>query len=585
MRKTSFLMLEGKIVLWLRDRVCEDADDLLSSDQFHKLLNRCLMDLQAKNSKMLGVFGHSEITDKDQEKLLAILHFLTRLPAEHVVKLVEESESFFKDKSLLNSLVEYLYNYWRHFQRLIISQTDADDVDLRPNTTFNRTIEHLTTLVRNTYRDIQVNITGKYPRIYRQVSAGAEVAAITKVKQLDLPAVYQRSVGDVGVIRQVLLYPPMIFNSSTNKRTGVYEAVKVNPMTMVNIEPNKWLCYPAMVGPLLVLVYFTIEEFELNFALCNLFELASGADLHRKPDAMIFFGANGKDLPLELKTKSFFYDDTENDLLIGVVPEEDCFGYFGYLKKLALTLHNIKMMKLGRLPFHGALFQLKLANTAPKTILVMGDTGAGKSETLEAFRSIASKEIEDISIVADDMGSLAVNPKGEVVGYGTEIGAFVRLDDLQPGYAFGQMDRAVIMNANQVNARVVIPVTTYETIMTGHKIDYMLYANNYETVRGETGAIRKISKVEDALEIFRAGRVMSKGTTTTTGIVQTYFANVFGPHQYQELHEVLAKEYFGKLYANGVYVGEMLTQLGVDGCERNGPQDAARELLKLIKGK
>ena len=89
MRKTSFLMLEGKIVLWLRDRVCEDADDLLSSDQFHKLLNRCLIDLQAKNSKLLAVFGHAEVTDKDQEKLLAILHFLTRLPAEHVVKLVD----------------------------------------------------------------------------------------------------------------------------------------------------------------------------------------------------------------------------------------------------------------------------------------------------------------------------------------------------------------------------------------------------------------------------------------------------------------------------------------------------------------
>jgi len=77
---------------------------------------------------------------------------------------------------------------------------------------------------------------------------------------------------------------------------------------------------------------------------------------------------------------------------------------------------------------------------------------------------------------------------------------------------------------------------------------------------------------------------MSKGTTTTTGIVQTYFANVFGPHQYQELHEVLAKQYFDKFYANKVFVGEMLTQLGVEGSERNGPLNAAKDLLKLIKG-
>lgn len=584
MKKTSFLMLEGKVVLWLRDRVCEDADDLLSSDQFHKFLDRCLSELQSKNSKLLGVFGHNEITDQDKERLLSTLHFLTRLSAENVVKLVDGSDVFFKDKSLFNSLIEHIYNYWRHFKRLIISQTDSENVDLRPNTTFNRTIEHLTTLVRNTYRDIQVNITGKYPRIYRQVSAGAEIAAITKVKQLDIPAIYKAKLQEIGLIRQVLLYPPMIFNSSYNKRTGFYEPIKTNPIDMVNPDPNKWLCYPAMVGSLLILVYFSIKEFELNFALCNLFELAAGADLRRKPDAMIFFGADENDLPEELRRKSFFYDDQENEMLIGVVPDHESFGYFGYIKKLVLTLHNIRMMKIGRLPFHGALFQLKLTNTPAKNILIMGDTGAGKSETLEAFRSVASKEIEDVTIISDDMGSLAINEKGQVIGYGTEIGAFVRLDDLQPGYAFGQMDRAVLMNANQVNARVVIPVTTYETIMTGHRIDYVLYANNYDKIgEGET-AIRRINEVENALDVFRSGRVMSKGTTTTTGIVQTYFANIFGPYQYQELHEVLAKEYFAKFFANKVFVGEMLTQLGVDGFERNGPSNAAKDLLKLIKG-
>ncbi|PKN99546.1 MAG: phosphoenolpyruvate carboxykinase [Chloroflexi bacterium HGW-Chloroflexi-4] len=584
MKKTSFLMLEGKIVLWLRDRVCEDADQLLSSDQFRKFLHRCLSEIQAKNSKLMGVFGKSAITDKDEEKLIITLKFLTNLPAEHVVRLVEGSEVFFKDRSLFNALVEHIYNYWRHFQRLIVSQTDSDNVDLKPNTTFNRTIEHLTTLIRNTYRDIQVNITGKYPRIYRQVSAGAEIAAITKIKNLVMPEFYKQKLQDIGIIRQVLLYPPMIFNSKTNKRTGFYEEVNDNPLNRINLDPEKWLCYPAMVGSLLILVYFSTDEFELNFAMCNLFEMATGPDLKRKPDAMMFFGVNSSEIPEELRLKSYFYDDKNNDLLIGIVPDDDKFGYFGYVKKLVLTLHNIRMMKIGRLPYHGACFQLKLANTPPKTVLVMGDTGAGKSETLEAFRSIASKEIEDITIIADDMGSLSINNNGDVIAFGSEIGAFVRLDDLQPGYAFGQMDRAVLMNANQINARVVIPVTTYETIMLGHKVDYVLYANNYDPIPEGEIAIRRVKDIVNALDIFRSGRVMSKGTTTTTGIVQTYFANVFGPHQYQELHEILAKQYFEKLYKNDIFVGEMLTQLGVDGCEREGPLNAAKDLLKLIKG-
>ncbi|MBA4375476.1 MAG: phosphoenolpyruvate carboxykinase [Anaerolinea sp.] len=583
MKKTSFLMLDGKIILWLRDRVCEDSDDLLSSEQFKKLLNRCLNELQKKNSKLLQIFGHPEITDSDQEKLLNTLHFLSRLPAEHVVKIVEESDVFFIDKSLFNNFVEYIYNYWRHFQRLIISQTESDEIDIRPNRTFNRTIEHLTTLVRNTYRDIQVNITGKYPRIYRQVSAGAEIAAITKFKSLELPPEYKEKLDDIGLIRQVLMYPPLIFNSSINKRTGTFERVVVNPITFVNPTSNKWLCYPAMVGSLLIPIYFSIELFELNFALCNLFELASASDLRKKPDAIIFFGVPQTDLPEELKLKSFFYDDEENQLLVGVVPDHESFGYFGYLKKLTLTLHNIKVMKTGRLPFHGALFQLKVSNTPAKNILIIGDTGAGKSETLESFRSIASKEIEDVTIVADDMGSLVVNEKDEVIGYGTEIGAFVRLDDLQPGYAFGQMDRAVIMNANQVNARVVIPVTTYENVMAGFRIDYVFYANNYESIVGDQGVVRQFKRKEDALTVFKSGKVMSKGTTTTSGIVQTYFANIFGPYQYQGLHEILAEEYFTKLFKNGVFVGELLTQLGVEGREQSGPNRAARELLKLLK--
>ena len=54
----------------------------------------------------------------------------------------------------------------------------------------------------------------------------------------------------------------------------------------------------------------------------------------------------------------------------------------------------------------------------------MGDTGAGKSETLEALRTIAREEIGEITIIADDMGSLDLTPQGQLFGYGTETGAF-----------------------------------------------------------------------------------------------------------------------------------------------------------------
>jgi energy-coupling factor transporter ATP-binding protein EcfA2 len=277
-----------------------------------------------------------------------------------------------------------------------------------------------------------------------------------------------------------------------------------------------------------------------------------------------------------------FYDDQENDIMAAACPNKDQFGYFGYLKKMILTLHNIKAMKKGRMPFHGAMVRVATKNDRSHTVLIIGDTGAGKSETLEALRIIGDDQIEEIIIIADDMGSLEIDSQGNVIGYGTEVGAFVRLDDLLPGYAFGQLDRSIIMNPSQVNSRIVLPVTTYEQVMKGYAIDMVLYANNYEDVDDEHPLIEHLSTVESALQVFREGAAMSKGTTTSTGLVHTYFVNVFGAVQYKTLHEEIAKQYFEKLFQNNVFVGQLRTRLGIVGQERQGPEESARALLSMF---
>ncbi len=78
---------------------------------------------------------------------------------------------------------------------------------------------------------------------------------------------------------------------------------------------------------------------------------------------------------------------------------------------------------------------------------------------------------------------------------------------------------------------------------------------------------------------------MSKGTTNTSGLVHTYFANIFGPPQYQELHEALACQYFQAFFDQGTAVCELRTQLGIQGMEMKGPEAAARQLLEAIKEK
>lgn len=75
---------------------------------------------------------------------------------------------------------------------------------------------------------------------------------------------------------------------------------------------------------------------------------------------------------------------------------------------------------------------------------------------------------------------------------------------------------------------------------------------------------------------------MSKGTTTSTGIVHSYFANIFGPPQYKEQHDALAIKFFNAFFTSSVFVGQMRTRLGISGCEMNGPDEAAMELLRQI---
>ena len=582
MQRSTLSIIGNKVVLNIRERMCETAEEMLASDKFRLVLNHCLNNLRSKNSPLLEFFGTCEADEECIDYLVKTLSLLVKYEANVVPHIYDKSARFLKDLDKLAGFVEYLYDYWRHFDRFIINDSEGDRLDKRPYRTFNETIEQLTHLIRTVYRHIQENITGSHPSVYRQVPAGAEMAVISLPKDIAYQGENYRKLNSVPVIRQMLIYPPLVIQQPMNKRTGDFKRINQNPVDLVDLTPGEWLCYPAKVGKFLIMVYFHLDFFELGFSMCNLFELASDSDLEKKPDALFIYGVPGNLIDGLAKYSTVFYDDDENKIFVGAIPDRPEFGYFGYLKKMILTLHNSIVMKMGNMPFHGAMVKIMLQGNKEATILMMGDTGAGKSETLEAFRVLADKYIRELTIIADDMGSIELDQDGCPIGYGTEIGAFLRLDDLQPGYAFGHLDRSIIFNPSQVNARIVFPVTKFDTVIAGHKIDYILYANNYEEIDTEHPVIEKFTSPEWALDIFSEGAVMSKGTTTTTGLVHSYFANIFGPPEYKEVHDKIAAKYFASFFKNNVFVGQMRTRLGISGYESNGPKEAAMALLRII---
>ena len=297
--------------------------------------------------------------------------------------------------------------------------------------------------------------------------------------------------------------------------------------------------------------------------------------MNRRPDILYIYGV--KDFENEMKT--VFYNDKENNMIIGYANYNEDIDYFGYMKKMILTLHNIRMIEKGKLPIHGAMVNIVMKNGKTFNIAIMGDSGAGKSESLEAFRALSEKYVKDMKVIFDDMGTFVLNETTSPKAYGTEIGAFVRLDDLDTGYAYKEIDRSIFMNPDKINSRIIIPIASYNDIMKGYPIDMFLYANNYE----EGEEIEFFNSSEEAIPVFKAGKRMAKGTTSEKGLVDSYFANPFGPVQNIAKTDILIEKFFEDMFKKGVKVGQIRTQLGIKGKEKDGPKRAAQKLFDLIK--
>ncbi len=573
-----------KVILHTEGVICDTPREVLESDAFKRVVYLYIQALQEKDSPILDVLTFLKGNDEQKTQLLELLRSLAVNSLDQALKIAPVIEDTPEYRKALDQFVEGLYDFWRKFDRFVICHSESGHTahDRRPFRTFNATVEQLTHMVRGVYRDIRENITGNHPRIYRQVRSGCNTGIIAVAKEWKSP--YGDALKEIPFIRQILVYPPLILDPPMNRRTGQFRKVSENPLEKIQWEREKWLCYPAQVGPLVVFIYFHQCFISLGCSLANLFELATDEQIAAGPDSIYAYGAPPEIMAEFGELPTVFHEDTRNNLLVAAVPGEDQYGYFGYLKKMILTLHNIRVMRLGRMPFHGAMTRISLQNDIKANILLIGDTAAGKSETLEAFRTLGRDYIREMRIIADDMGSLDITPDGQVIAYGTETGAFVRLDDLQKGYEFEQIDRAIIMSPQKVNARVVLPVTTLEEVLHGYPLDYLLYANNYEEVDDEHPIVERFENAEAALHVFREGAAMAKGTTTSKGLVHSYFANIFGPPQYREIHEELAQKTFEAAFRANVFVGQIRTRLGLQGCETSGPLDAAKSLLQLISG-
>ena len=560
-------------------RYCNNFESLLESEGFRRVLSVYLKKAEKKRTLSYRYLVSSlNTTDLSRlrEDMTQVFKWLTIMDVKEIVEFNPKYEGLLGSKEDFIKVIEDFYLFWRRLERYTIIQNDKISQGLAAMN-FTEANSSFEKLILKFYRKIEQNVLGRYPLVFRQLTAGGNCSIMINKLLWPIPRGYE-ILEDINFIDCILLEPPFITYPKKNTRNGMFTEVQENPLKYTHINKDHWFCCPIKVGELIAYVYFHRDYMNHGITLCNLFEVATKEECRgRRPDIIYVFGINDGE---ELKT--VFYDDDENNIMLGYVNYSEEIDYFGYMKKMILTLHNLIMIKRGNLPIHGAMVNIQMKNGKHANVVIMGDSGAGKSESLEAFRTMSEEYISNMTVIFDDMGTFK-EINGEVYGYGTEIGAFVRLDDLAQGYAFREIDRSIFMNPDKINARLVMPVSPYSEIVKGYKIDVLLYANNFTDVSEGEKSIDYFDNVEDAKKLFKTGPRMAKGTTTEEGLVQSYFANPFGPAQKQEETDILIEKYFNTMFNGNVKVGQIKTCLGIKGKEQQGPRKAALDLFEIIK--
>lgn len=535
------------------------STELLTSKTFKEIVDNYIYEQKKKQTDVYE-FIKLNFGNNQSEKLTNLCQLL--LKTSYIE--LQKSFEYLSNKQVLLKIADGLYDQWRKNQRYVL----LEDSLTNDRYELLEAIDRFSRLVISTYRDVYENILGTSQRIYRELPSGANAGFLITKTTFDSPNELS-AFNNSFYIKSMMIKPPFLVHTKSNTRKGVFKE-KNYPIT--KIDSNNYLSIGVKIGGSLGLCYISKKYLDYVIGIGNLFELATPNEANKeKPEFYMIFGYEDEHI------KECYYYKLNDGTYVGVCPDTPEIDYFGYVKKMILTLHNLNRINNNELPIHGAGIKIKKTDGTSIVFAILGDSGAGKSETLEALKSLNYDEIADVVTLFDDMGTM-VNINGKLYIKGTETGAFVRLDDLDKSYSIKSIDRAIYFNPESINSRLVIPMSTYLESSTLYPIDAFLLADNYS--EGET--LIKYTDKEKAIADFIEGKRMTMQTTSEKGIVSTFFANPFGPVQEEEKTRKIIESFFEILYKTNVKVLRIRTRLSYE--RKEGPEKAAKEIYnELIK--
>ncbi len=206
------------------------------------------------------------------------------------------------------------------------------------------------------------------------------------------------------------------------------------------MNPKDYVCKMVQVGPTRLMLimhrsysHYLVEELRLF----PQYDVSLEEMKNLKPDAISFLGIPSKTVGEDYRIGYFLDEDSSGTALpVSWVDAENITDYMGYLKKPVLTVANERVKAVGGLPVHGSALTITAKNGLRKTVVMGGDSGTGKSETIIAMSNQiiggmgGAQNIESVELLSGDMLSLFQGDDGEMYMLGTESGDFMRLTDI-----------------------------------------------------------------------------------------------------------------------------------------------------------
>ncbi|KKR23510.1 MAG: hypothetical protein UT55_C0090G0001 [Candidatus Peregrinibacteria bacterium GW2011_GWE2_39_6] len=479
---------------------CEDVNSLMESELFGNFFNHYLLEVASKIPELQGLtpgqilqnYGFIEFKNyhKSQQIPSHIKPILEKIALEiyqhwHSAKNItfitqpHDSNQSISDRA--NNLRIAVYKFFGAF---VSQQNQPIAENLRDKSIAKMGYTTRRVMASNSLPSWSQKIINQTPMVDKvtslQDSPSAQEASTTRIAGHD-QGIYKR-------------------DSEKNARNSEEHRSRLEQFAK-EYDPDKYTLKMMQIGPKRVLLVLNkgfesqlMQDYRLN-PQYSLTDIAPEGLDQVNPECIYFMGIPEHVMGSSSKV-GYYFDKTASgeNLPVGWVTTDMLHEYTGYLKKPALTLVNELVLDMGGLPIHGSAFTITTKDGRTKTVVLGGDSGAGKSETLTAMTEKVIAElggpdnIQYIDLLAGDMVSLWIDDDGDFSVMGTEQGDFMRMKDIgqnwQERYKY-LIDFASSTNLGDANAREMISgLCDIEKFTHLNKVDVLAAVNNSQEPPG-----------------------------------------------------------------------------------------------------